>query len=55
LDPNTTSTRTRNESELILLVPVLGTSQSESGMSQKESGNIMVGRVLGRVPGAWYE
>ena len=30
MDPNTTSTCTRNESELILLVPVLGMSQNES-------------------------
>ena len=37
LDPNTTSTCTRNESELILLVPVLGTSQRESRGNGEES------------------
>ena len=34
---------------------IVGTSQRESGMSQRESGNIMVGRVLGRVAGACPE
>ena len=52
LEPNTTSTCTRNESRGGLMAC---DNSNESRGVRDESGNIMVGRVLGRVPGAWYE
>ena len=50
MDPNTTSTRTRNESELILLVPVLGMSQNELEEMERnpnESKGILGYKLLG--------